>query len=654
MINIKQCCLSFIVLCTLLLCVSGVLFEPRYCASQCRNSANFISRLPVDSGPTNGDNRAYAWAVLALIQVKLNFNIISPPAASRITAIVGTCLYEGAAITERSYASSVGNRFKYSGSVSPEIKNAAIDGAGYWALQRLFSDTGSFSRVFSQYERFAGTSLTSLISDTGSTANSPTFSSSSSRFSTRSPTFSSSSSRFSTRSPTFSSSSSRFSTRSSGFSTRSSGFSTRSSRFSPRSSRFSSRSSRFSPRSSPFTRFRTSRRATSSSTNRATSSSQAAFREGIAACERVLHHYTSDGFTPRGNVRGGQNGSSYRPKNAPQARAGITNCRTEMRDRSLWQPLCVPRRTEGFGTTDCTVERFLYPWAGRYTTYALQRGNEYSGRQLIHPPPRAGSAQFRREWEEVLAISARLGDREKIIAEYWADGPSTTQPAGHLWQIAADAALYERLSPAETARLLFIVGNALNDAGIASWRTKVTYDFVRPLQMIQCGEYSGRFGRAWLGPYRGVGITRISEWRPYQSPTFVSPAFAGYTSGHSTFSAAGAQALRLFFGNDRYRGPSCDRIRQGQSTFEPRSNARPGLTNVPNRGPGTPGYSPAEDVVLCWSTFTDATLQSGRSRLYGGIHVRADDDAGQALGRRVGQDVFQKANRLRFSRQITG
>lgn len=236
-----------------------------------------------------------------------------------------------------------------------------------------------------------------------------------------------------------------------------------------------------------------------------------------------------------------------------------------------------------------------------------------------------------------------------MIAEYWADGPDSTMPAGHLWRIAADAARGEGLSPADTARLLFIVGNAVYDAGIASWRTKTSFDYVRPLQMIQCGAYRGQLRRAWLGPYQGSGMVNMSEWRPYQATTFVTPPFAAYTSGHSTFSAAGAEALRLFFGSDQYRGPKCDRVRAGESLFEPRSSARPGISDVPNTGPGTPGYVPRDDVVLCWNTFTEAADQSGQSRLYGGIHIKADDVSGQALGRRIGRDVFQRANRL-FSR----
>eukprot|EP00210_Caulerpa_lentillifera_P002672 g2552.t1 len=558
-----------VVICTLALSVSGVLYEPPSCSAQCSDPANFISASPIEDGTAaNGNNRAYLWAIIALNQIKQNVHRLSPPGAARITAIVGTCLYEGATLTENSYRSTFGTTFNFRGFDSSEIKNAALDGAGYWALRTLFFDTESFGQVFAQYRNVTGTPLSPHIRD-----------------------------------------------------------------------------AEFAAKSSLFTRLRPSRRVISRRT---------AFSEGVAACERVISRYTSDGFTPRGDVRDGQNPSSYRSRNAPQVRAGITNCRAEISNRGLWQPLCVPRTSEGFGTTECNIQNFASPWAGQFTPYALQPGNEYSGHELVNPPPIVGSAEYNSQWEELLHYSANLGDREKTIAEYWEDGPFTVTPPGHNWRIAADAALYERLSPAETSRLLFIVGNAIYDAGIASWRAKVTFDFSRPLQMIQCGHYRGQLRRAWLGAYNGVGMKNISEWRPYQSLTFITPPFAGYTSGHSTFSAAATEAMRLFFGSDRYRGPSCDRVRQGESRFEPRSNARPGVSDVPNTGPGTPGYSPAEDVVLCWNTFNEAALQSGQSRLYGGIHVRADDDAGHTLGKKVGRDVFRKANSLRFNVNASG
>jgi len=62
-------------------------------------------------------------------------------------------------------------------------------------------------------------------------------------------------------------------------------------------------------------------------------------------------------------------------------------------------------------------------------------------------------------------------------------------------------------------------------------------------------QYVGEMAlKAWRGPdyingtkgYAGVGWIRAKEWWPYQRPNFVTPPFAGYVSGHSTFSRAAA------------------------------------------------------------------------------------------------------------------
>ena len=139
---------------------------------------------------------------------------------------------------------------------------------------------------------------------------------------------------------------------------------------------------------------------------------------------------------------------------------------------------------------------------------------------------------------------------------------------------------------------MFLVGNALNDAGVGAWGAKIKFDSIRPLQMIQCG-FADDMLDAWIGPYQGVGDMPAGEWQPYQAATFVTPAFAGYVSGHSTFSAAAAGALNNFFG-ETYLAPRCLRIPQGESLFEGKIEAGEpgfvaGLTDVPNQGPRTKG-----------------------------------------------------------------
>lgn len=371
-----------------------------------------------------------------------------------------------------------------------------------------------------------------------------------------------------------------------------------------------------------------------------------AIAAGAFVCQKVIEHYTSDGYTPNGSLGNAPNSIGYASKNLPQTLGGVTDCHSQMTFVDRWQPICVPKDSFAYGTPDCEEQKFIAPHATRYTPFALEEGDEHSGGRLVPPPPEYGTPEFESNYTEVLKISGELDDVKKVVAEYWADGPDTTMPAGHAWTIAADAAFGEGLSEEETAKLLFIVGNAVYDAGIASWRTKVTYDFVRPLQMIQCGKFSETIQEAWMGPYLGVGPIDVSKWRPYQSPEFVSPGFAAYVSGHSTFSAAGAEVLRLFFDDDQYKGPACDIVYEGESIFEPKSYEIPGLTDVPNQGPYTEGYTPAEDVVLCWDSWSSTAEQSGMSRLYGGIHISADNVQGLALGRSVGKAVYRKAIQL--------
>jgi hypothetical protein len=88
--------------------------------------------------------------------------------------------------------------------------------------------------------------------------------------------------------------------------------------------------------------------------------------------------------------------------------------------------------------------------------------------------------------DAVLNASANLGDIDKSIAEFWADGPDTTAPPGHWFKIAADAAAAVVLDLQSTVQLLFATGNAVMDAGIGSWSAKLMYSGARPITMIQC------------------------------------------------------------------------------------------------------------------------------------------------------------------------
>ena len=56
-----------------------------------------------------------------------------------------------------------------------------------------------------------------------------------------------------------------------------------------------------------------------------------------------------------------------------------------------------------------------------------------------------------------------------------------------------------------------------------------------------------------------------------------------------------------------------------------------------------PGAVPGSPVTLTFATFSDAADAAGISRRYGGIHFETGDLAGRAMGRQVGQVVWDKA-----------
>jgi hypothetical protein len=86
-------------------------------------------------------------------------------------------------------------------------------------------------------------------------------------------------------------------------------------------------------------------------------------------------------------------------------------------DPGKWQPLIHSGQ----------VQRWIIPHWRYVTPFALT-----SAEQFLPPPPAAvGSGEFRRQVQEVINLQARLTDRQKVIAEYWADGPSSEFPPGH-------------------------------------------------------------------------------------------------------------------------------------------------------------------------------------------------------------------------------
>jgi len=215
---------------------------------------------------------------------------------------------------------------------------------------------------------------------------------------------------------------------------------------------------------------------------------------------------------------------------------------------------------------------------------------------------------------------AGLTDEQKVIAEYWADGPGSELPPGHWMRFAEFCSRRDALGVDSDVKLYFLLANAMLDASVAVWDRKIHFDAVRPISLVR-HTYGGQQVQAWGGPYQGTRALDGSQWRPYLS----TPAFAEYPSGHSTFSAAGADVLHLFTGRSDF----------GATVVVPA-----GASHV------EPGAVPAHDVVLHWATFDDAADQAGFSRRLGGIHFVTGDLDGRLVGRRVAARVVGRGRDL--------
>ncbi len=427
---------------------------------------------------------------------------------------------------------------------------------------------------------------------------------------------------------------------------------------------------------------------------------------------------------------------TYTPVNMPCV---VKEPGTTMVDPNRWQPLTLDTQIGQNGVPiPGSTQRYVGPQWGGVTPFALPP--VAPGGIHLDPgePPRlggVGDAQFKARILNMLRLASHLtiddgatidlspaawgnnplgtndgtgypvnpitgqpyppnvvkhGDFARVLAEFWADGPTSETPPGH-WNSVANAAsddpaMVRRIGGTgpEVDRLEWDVkmylalNGALHDAAIQCWGVKRRYDGVRPISMIR---YMGGLGQSsdpmgpsyhplglpldaglvevitpqssapgerhahlaayvgqiavysWPGQpadpttqYSGVRWVRAVEWVPYQRNTFVTPPFPGFASGHSTYSRAAAELLTRFTGSSYFPG--------GLGTFDVTANR---LLQFE--------IGPSTDVQLQWAQYYDAADQAGLSRLYGGIHTAEDDFAGRIAGAQIGVLAWDRAER---------
>lgn len=239
----------------------------------------------------------------------------------------------------------------------------------------------------------------------------------------------------------------------------------------------------------------------------------------------------------------------------------------------------------------------------------------------------------------MLDISANLTDQQKVIAEFWADGPRSESPPGHWQAIAHGISFRDQNSLDDDVKLYFALTGAVFDSSIAVWGYKRQFDSIRPVSAIR-HRYFGQMISAWGGPNLGTQTIMGEDFEPYQDPTFVTPPFGEYPSGHSCFSAASAEILKEFTGSDTYYDGSTILFDEDFN-----NDGLPDFLGQQIVGVGKNRFesSPSTTITLTWATFSDAADEAGISRLYGGIHFVEGDRDSRALGRLIGAQAFATA-----------
>jgi hypothetical protein len=276
-------------------------------------------------------------------------------------------------------------------------------------------------------------------------------------------------------------------------------------------------------------------------------------------------------------------------------------------------------------------------------------------------------------------------DFTRVLSQYWADGPSSETPPGHWFKLFNEVedkmdllGIEKRWMGEEPVSDLewdikgyFALGGGIHDAAIACWSTKGYYDYTRPIMAIRwmgvkgqstdsnlphyhpaglplipgyielvlegdslAGENNEHLHKikvfSWKGPFAGTGEDGAGwllaeNWWTYQTANFVTPPFAGYYSGHSTYSRTGAEIMTLITGDEYFPGGMAEFVATQDEYL------------MADSGPST-------TVKLQWATYRDASDQCSVSRIYGGLHPPQDDIPGRQVGLIVGPQAVNKAN----------
>jgi hypothetical protein len=228
---------------------------------------------------------------------------------------------------------------------------------------------------------------------------------------------------------------------------------------------------------------------------------------------------------------------------------------------------------------------------GQVTPFVLDRGDQFRPA----PPPPLTSDAYAAAINEVQSLGSATSTTR--TAEQTEIGRFWNPPIQNFWnQIAQSVALEHHSDLPTTARLFAALNLSFADSAIAFYDAKYAYQLWRPVTAIRLADTDGN-----------PNTVADPNWLPLSGAT---PADPSYPGAHSTISAAGADVLASFYGNN--------------DSFSVTSPALPGVSRS-------------------FTSFGDAAQEAGLSRIFAGVHTRLDHIAGLALGDNVAGFVLRHA-----------
>ncbi|HEY2103716.1 MAG TPA: phosphatase PAP2 family protein [Chthoniobacterales bacterium] len=239
----------------------------------------------------------------------------------------------------------------------------------------------------------------------------------------------------------------------------------------------------------------------------------------------------------------------------------------------------------------------------RVTPFTLNDANQFRP----GPPPSLTSGTYTLDFNEIKSLG--IANSMTATADQALTGRFWNGAIQNYWnEIAQTAALDHALTTAESARLFALLNLALADGVIAFYDAKYTYNLWRPVTAIRAADSDNN-----------PQTTADSNWLPQAGKTAPDPSYPG---AHAAISAAGAEVLIFFFGQDDFE-------------FNVTSEVLPG-------------------VERSFTSLSAAAEEATLSRIFAGQHFRFDLTAGQQVGREVADFVTDNFLTPRHVKDSTG